>query len=247
MTQAQHAQRSTSTIGIEDRRCHNVFIELFWRIGSRARGGGRERPDLLALALGRHFRPGDLCNVLFAAGRLRLRKHRRRGQSLAMIFYALALGAIGCALFSPLDDLASYLLIAHLAQHELLMMLAPPLILLANPVPVLMWGLSGSARLQAGKLLTRHSLIRRVRDVLGWMPVAWNIYVVNLWLWHYPAIYDAASGSHGSTTSSISCFFSGRCRSGGRSYGRFRGPRARDGERIFYLFVAAAQERSSPA
>ena len=42
---------------------------------------------------------------------------------------------------SPLD-----LLIAHMVQHELLMLLAPPFILLANPVPVLMWGLTDGAR-----------------------------------------------------------------------------------------------------
>src|SRR5688572_23448042 len=109
-----------------------------------------------------------------------------------LIFYAIALGAIGCALLSPLDDLASYLLIAHMVQHELLMVLAPPLILLANPVPVLLWGLSGSSRLQAGNLLTRHSVIRRMRDFLGWMPIAWSLYVANLWAWHHPVLYQAA-------------------------------------------------------
>ncbi|HEU4639396.1 MAG TPA: cytochrome c oxidase assembly protein, partial [Candidatus Binatia bacterium] len=92
----------------------------------------------------------------------------------------------------PLDDLASYLLIAHMVQHELLMMLAPPFILLANPVPVLLWGLAGNRRLRAGHLLNRHSAIRRIRDLLGSMPVAWSLYVINLWAWHYPALYDAA-------------------------------------------------------
>ena len=31
-----------------------------------------------------------------------------------------------------------------------------------------------------------------MRDVLGWMPVAWSIYVVNLWAWHFRLYYDAA-------------------------------------------------------
>jgi putative membrane protein len=130
--------------------------------------------------------------TLYTRGWLRLRKIGGEAKVSHLIFYALALAAIGCALLSPLDDLASYLLIAHMAQHELLMMLAPPLILLANPVPTLVWGLGGSSRSQAGNLLTRHSIIRRVRDFLGWMPIAWSLYVVNLWAWHHPVLYEAA-------------------------------------------------------
>jgi putative membrane protein len=130
--------------------------------------------------------------AFYLRGWLRLRRIGGEANLSQLTYYALALSAIGCALLSPLDDLASYLLIAHMAQHELLMMLAPPLILLGNPVAVLMWGLGGSARLQTGHLLTRHSALRRVRDLLGWMPVAWSLFVVNLWAWHHPVLYEAA-------------------------------------------------------
>jgi cytochrome c oxidase assembly factor CtaG len=130
--------------------------------------------------------------TVYIRGWTRLRKIGGEAKLSQLIFYALALGAIGGALLSPLDDLASYLLIAHMAQHELLMMVAPPLILLANPVPILMWGVSGASRSQAGSLLSRQSVIRRLRDILGCMPVAWSLYAVNLWAWHYPAFYEAA-------------------------------------------------------
>ena len=130
--------------------------------------------------------------ALYGRGWLRLRKIGGAAKVSQLIFYALALAAIGIALLSPLDDLASYLLIAHMVQHELLMMLAPPLILLANPVPVLLWGLGEKARVQAGNFLARYSAMRRVRDFLGWMPFAWSLYVLNLWAWHYPPLYEAA-------------------------------------------------------
>jgi putative membrane protein len=130
--------------------------------------------------------------TLYIRGWLRLRAMGGDAKLSQLGFYLIALVAIGGALLSPLDDLASYLLIAHMVQHELLIMLAPPFILLANPVPVLLWGLGGNPRLQAGHLLSRHSAIRRVRDLFCWMPVAWSLYVINLWVWHYPALYDAA-------------------------------------------------------
>ena len=130
--------------------------------------------------------------TLYVRGWLRLREMGGEAKLLQLGFYTFALFAIGAALLSPIDDLASYLLIAHMVQHELLMMLAPPLILLANPVPVLLWGLAGNRRLQAAHLLTRHAAIRRIRYLLGCMPLAWSLYVINLWAWHFPALYDAA-------------------------------------------------------
>jgi putative membrane protein len=130
--------------------------------------------------------------TLYIRGWLRLRATGGEAKLSQLGFYAIALVAIVGALLSPIDELASYLLIAHMVQHELLIMLAAPFILLANPVPVLLWGLGRNPRVQAGHLLTRQSAIRRVRDLLGWMPVAWSLYVINLWAWHYPALYDAA-------------------------------------------------------
>jgi putative membrane protein len=129
---------------------------------------------------------------VYVRGWMSLRKAGGEARFSQLVSYGLALVTLGCALLSPIDDLASYLLIAHMVQHELLMLLAPPLILLANPVAVLIWGLGGSSRLQAGSLLNRHSVIRRARDFLGRMPVAWALYVINLWAWHYPLFYDAA-------------------------------------------------------
>jgi cytochrome c oxidase assembly factor CtaG len=139
----------------------------------------------------------DVVFVLFFFGTLYVRgwlRLRRGGEAKIseLAFYMLALTAIACALLSPIDNLASYLLIVHMVQHELLMMIAAPLILLANPVPVLFWGLSRRSRLQAGYFLSRDAVIRRARDFLGSMPVAWSVYVANLWAWHHPVLYQAA-------------------------------------------------------
>jgi putative membrane protein len=189
-------RRSVHMASQEDTRWAVFFMATFFLMGWSA-------PALAHIADGDrvltdwHWR-WDVIAVLaiFAAlymrGWLRLREIGGVAKLSQLVIYEIGLLAIGAALLSPLDDLASYLLIAHMVQHELLIMVAPPFILLANPVPVLLWGLRGDSRLQAGHLLTRHSAIRRARDILGWMPVAWGLYVINLWAWHYPALYDAA-------------------------------------------------------
>jgi cytochrome c oxidase assembly factor CtaG len=180
---------------------------------------------------------------VYLRGWIRLRKIGGEAGALQLLFYTLALCAIACALLSPIDELASYLLIAHMAQHELLMMVAPPLILLATPVPVLLWGFSESWRLHAGSLLARNSIIRRVRDFLGWMPVAWSLYVVNLWAWHYPPLYEAALRDPWIHDLEHILFFLTALVFWWPVLHPLSRPAAiQEGVRIFYLFLAASQD-----
>jgi putative membrane protein len=125
----------------------------------------------------------------------------------------------------------------------LLMMMAPPLILLANPVPVLLWGLGEKVRLQAGNLLARHSTIRRVRDFFGWMPVAWSLYVANLWAWHYPPLYEAAlRDSRVHDLEHILFFLTALVFWWPVIRPVSRSAPIQYGVRIFYLFLAATQD-----
>jgi len=181
--------------------------------------------------------------TIYSRGWLRLRKIAGVTKLFQPVFYGLALGAIGCALVSPLDDLASYLLIAHMVQHELLMMIAPPLILLANPLPTLLWGLGENLRSQISRLLTRDSIIRQVVNFQGRMPVAWSLYVVNLWVWHHPAFYEAAlrdSWIH--DIEHILFFLTALVFWWPVIRPVSRPAPLQDGIRIFYLFLAATQD-----
>src|SRR5437762_2801295 len=66
-----------------------------------------------------------------------------RGQAAAFACGWLALAA---ALVSPLDELAERLFAAHMAQHELLMVVAAPLVALASPLVAFMWTLPRGGR-----------------------------------------------------------------------------------------------------
>jgi cytochrome c oxidase assembly factor CtaG len=84
----------------------------------------------------------------------------------------------------------------HMVQHEILIMVAPPLLLLADPLPVLLWGLPRNFRLSVRHLLARGAPVRQLLHVATWMPIAWGIYVVTLWIWHIPAAYETALRNH---------------------------------------------------
>ena len=115
----------------------------------------------------------------------------RRGR--ACLFYS-GLATVVIALDSPLDSLSSQLFAAHMAQHVLLLTVAPPLIVLSAP-----W----SRLWQPLPLDFRRSAARAVVRGPGWRPLravaravahplsAWVLFNGNLALWHVPALYNA--------------------------------------------------------
>jgi cytochrome c oxidase assembly factor CtaG len=159
--------------------------------------------DLLARVAGRWewrlevLLPLAALGALYAKGWRRLRRRHRRGSLAAgwrLAAYGTGLGAVVLALCSPLELLAELSFTAHMVQHQLLVMVAPPLLLLGEPFPVLLWALPARARRLAGALVARPGPVRRLLRVATWMPVAGALYTVTLWTWHHPALYEAALG-----------------------------------------------------
>lgn len=130
---------------------------------------------------------------IFIAGWLRLRARSALVVSVwQLLSYLAGLGMICLALLSPIDALSSILFTLHMTQHLLLLMMAPLFLLLANPMPAFIWGIPTKLRLSLGRLLTRRSYARRALWALTFMPVTWSVYVIDLWAWHYPLLYQLA-------------------------------------------------------
>jgi putative membrane protein len=106
---------------------------------------------------------------------------------------AFALGwlALAAALVSPLDPLGHRLFSAHMVQHELLMVVAAPLLVLGRPLATWTWALSPMQRRVVGRLFQRRGWAAcwsALTDPL----VAWALHALALWAWHIPAAFDAA-------------------------------------------------------
>ena len=84
------------------------------------------------------------------------------------------------ALVSPVDRLAEQLFFVHMIQHLLLIDLAPILVLL---------GLTKVLLRPATRKLMR---LEQAAGPLAHPVFAIGLYVVVMWLWHVPALYDAA-------------------------------------------------------
>lgn len=94
------------------------------------------------------------------------------------------------ALASPLDPMGEQLFWAHMVQHELMMLLAAPLLVASRPSSALLRGLSMPVARGFGAL-TRGSALRSFWWLLLSPPVAWTIHTIGLWAWHVPFLFEA--------------------------------------------------------
>lgn len=104
--------------------------------------------------------------------------------------YAGGWFALFVALVSPLHPLGEVLFSAHMTQHELLMLVAAPLVVLGRPVVAFLWALpTDGARLVGG--WGKAAWFQRPWRVLTNPLVAWGLHAVALWVWHVPRLFEA--------------------------------------------------------
>jgi cytochrome c oxidase assembly factor CtaG len=94
------------------------------------------------------------------------------------------------ALVSPLHRLGGVLFSAHMAQHELLMAAAAPLLVLGRPLVPFVWALPMSWRRTVGDWAAV-APVRGTWDLVTLPLVAWTLHGVAIWLWHAPALFEA--------------------------------------------------------
>ena len=168
-------------------RAHDVQAEL---AAGPALGWGAEWwvLTLLALAL-----------LLYVAGLARLwpRSHLARGR---LVRQAAWFGAgwmmLVLALASPLDAAGSYAFSAHMVQHEILMIVAAPLLVLGRPLALWLWAFGADGRLRIAAA-TRRPGVRAAWGALTAPVNAWLLHFAALWMWHVPACFQAALAGNG--------------------------------------------------
>lgn len=123
--------------------------------------------------------------------------------------FFLGLVAIVAALASGLELVAGDLFSVHMVQHMLLTIVAAPLLMLGVPIRPLLRGLPRVVRSGIVRPLASSRVIRGALHFLRHPLVAVAIYVGGLYLWHWPALYDAAVANEALHTVEHAHFFFG--------------------------------------
>jgi cytochrome c oxidase assembly factor CtaG/polyferredoxin len=127
---------------------------------------------------------------------LHRRAPHRFGISRLLAFYA-GLTTILCALISPLDAFAGWLLTVHMIQHLLLMMVAPPLILYGAPYLPLLFGLPRDFLIEGVGPFLKSKTLNKFGRLVGHPAFCWSVFIVTSIGWHVPSMYELALRSSG--------------------------------------------------
>jgi cytochrome c oxidase assembly factor CtaG len=136
--------------------------------------------------------PLVLSAALYGRGlRLLWDEHVGRGiRRWEAVSFAIGWLVTALALLSPLHVLSEQLFSAHMVQHELLMVVAAPLLVCGRPLVPMLWALPSAARRRIGRVGRRRE-VRSAWRFMSFPLVAFFIHGAAIWLWHVPALFEA--------------------------------------------------------
>ena len=139
--------------------------------------------------------PLALAALLYFRGMLRLRRASQHALGgIEVTCYSLGWLTLFVALASPLHPWGSVLFSAHMTQHELLMLVAAPLLVLGRPVIPFLWAFPKSIARQMSSW-TKAPWWQQIWRRLTSPFVAWIVHAIVLWTWHVPALFQATLDS----------------------------------------------------
>jgi putative membrane protein len=133
--------------------------------------------------------------VLYSVGLRNLWRRAGRGRGVSQLQAACYYGgvlAVIAALVSPIDAISEQLQWVHMVQHMILMLIAAPLFVVAAPLFVALWALPSASRKRVAIWWQNQQGANAGWRLLTHPFSAWMLYAVTMWLWHLPALYEAA-------------------------------------------------------
>ena len=151
--------------------------------------------------------------------------------------FGIGLLSLAVALLSPLAWLSEILFSVHMTQHEILMLVAAPLVVIGKPLLVALWVLPVRGRERTAAVVRGPAVSTAWRTMTG-PCAAFVIHAVALWIWHIPALYEAAVASRDVHLVQHGCFLlSATLFWWGMTHGRYG--RAGYGVAVLYVFLTA--------
>ena len=134
--------------------------------------------------------PLALVLVLYIAGIARMRRRSVPIQWRTYAYFAAGWASLLIALNSPVHSIGEQLFWVHMTQHEILVLVSAPLLVLARPLVPFLWTLPRSWRDCVGKV-SKWTPLSATWVFVSAPLAAWVLHAAALWLWHAPSLFDA--------------------------------------------------------
>ncbi|MDR9805726.1 cytochrome c oxidase assembly protein [Rhizobium hidalgonense] len=137
-----------------------------------------------------------LCTLaaMFAIGACRLLWRVSPGRAkplLRIVCYFAGLLALTVALVSPIHWLGEHLFTFHMVEHEIVMAIAAPLLVLSRPAAMCVWSLPRFARRWTAQAFNA-SPVRGLWSRFTGGVTATVVHAVAIWTWHVPMLLDVS-------------------------------------------------------
>jgi cytochrome c oxidase assembly factor CtaG len=136
--------------------------------------------------------------ALYLRGFLRVHRQMRRHFPFSRLcFYLAGSSVLAIALISPLEALDDCLLITHMLQHLLLLLIAPPLLLLGAPQIPLVRAIPPAVAKRTIGVAVKSRACRRLFDCITHPAGALVLFSAVMLGWHLPGSFQLALRSNG--------------------------------------------------
>lgn len=119
-------------------------------------------------------------------------KRAKLATGLRLTSYLVGLGAVALTLLSPIDWVGGQLFFMHMIQHLLTIMIAAPLIWLAAPFPIALWGVPETLRGSIARLFVQDAPFVRFLNRAFPPRFSWLLFIIFYLGWHEPELYNLA-------------------------------------------------------
>jgi putative membrane protein len=132
-----------------------------------------------------------LAALLYAIGTIRMfrRSANPKLHAPAVAFFVTGWLSLLIALDSPLHEIGEQLFWVHMTQHEILMLISAPLLVLGRPLIPFLWALHQRWRERIASI-GRAGSFKAIWTGISSPVSAWLISALGLWAWHLPWLFD---------------------------------------------------------
>jgi putative membrane protein len=178
-----------------------------------------------------------IVGTLYWIGARELRTRRAGTSRIERAAFGIGWLALVVSILPWFDAATLDLFSAHMAQHELMMLVGAPHIVAGRPMATCLWALPETWRRRVALPLQRPGVAGMVRFMAA--PItAWTLHGLVVWIWHAPGLYELAVRSEPVHTLQHAMFVSTSVLFWwGLIYGRYG--RAGYGAAVFYVFTTA--------
>lgn len=158
------------------------------------------------------FEPAVVAGLFFVgalhACGLRLLRAARgtpRAHRIEARYFVAGWSAVALALVSPLHAMGGEIFAVHMTQHEVLLVIGAPLLVLGRPGRVLAWAIPRPI-LRHWVQMQKHPGVQRLLAPAARPSFAALSHAVALWSWHVPAWFEATQTSPLAHAAQHACF-----------------------------------------